>query len=117
MDAVIVFRSLNRQDLRQIVHLELDKVASRLEEYSIRLEATSAALDRLSEEGYDPDFGARPLRRVIQNKVEDQLSDALLSGEFHEGDLIIVDVNEDGEIFLRRSEDPEAEKKALAAQA
>jgi ATP-dependent Clp protease ATP-binding subunit ClpC len=115
LDAVIVFRSLNRVDLRQIVTLELNKVASRLTEYEVNLRATEPALDRLSEEGYDPDMGARPLRRVIQNKVEDRLSDALLGGQFKKGDTVLVDVNEDGEIVLKR-EDKEAEE-AVEAQA
>ena len=115
LDSVIVFRSLNREDIRQIVGLELNKVAKRLEDYQITLTASPAALEKLSEEGYDPDMGARPLRRVIQNKVEDNLSDALLAGEFKEGDSIIVDVNEEDEIVLKREDkQPEAAVEARA---
>ena len=99
LDSVIVFRSLNKDDIRQIVNLELDKVAERLEEHEVTLTATDAALDLLAEQGYDPEMGARPLRRVIQQKVEDPLSDALLAGTFHEGDTILVDVAE-GEVVL-----------------
>jgi len=102
LDGVIVFRALNQSDIRQIVTLELNKVAGRLKEYNIRLQASDAALDQLSQEGYDPDMGARPLRRVIQQKVEDHLSDALLAHEFDKEDIILVDVNEDGEIVLRK---------------
>jgi len=105
LDSVIVFRSLSKTDIQQIVQLELDKVARRLEEHTIVLSATPAALDSLAELGYDPEMGARPLRRVIQQKVEDPLSDALLGGEFNDGDMIVVDVQE-GEIVLRHSEEP-----------
>ena len=89
----------------QIVKLELDKVSSRLEEHEISLEATPAALEKLAELGYDPEMGARPLRRVIQQKVEDQLSDSLLAGKFEDCEVIIVDYSEeDDEIVLVRGE-------------
>jgi len=103
VDNVIVFRSLNKQDIEEIVDLELQKVAHRLEEHSIVLNATPKALEVLAELGYDPEMGARPLRRVIQQKVEDPLSDALLSGEFSDGDVIVVDAKEE-EVILRHSE-------------
>jgi ATP-dependent Clp protease ATP-binding subunit ClpC len=104
LDAVIVFRALNQDDIRQIVTLELDKVAGRLADYNIKLRATDPATDLLAKQGFDPDMGARPLRRVIQQKVEDRLSDALLAKEFEDGDTILVDVTEDGEIKLRKEE-------------
>jgi ATP-dependent Clp protease ATP-binding subunit ClpC len=99
LDGVIVFRSLNQEDIRKIVQLELDKVNARLVENNIRLRATDKALELISEEGYNPEMGARPLRRVIQQKIEDRLSDALLAKEFDEGQQILVDVEtveEDG---------------------
>jgi ATP-dependent Clp protease ATP-binding subunit ClpC len=92
LDGVIVFRSLTREDIRKIVVLELEKVNSRLEENQIRMRATDEALEFLAEEGYNPEMGARPLRRVIQQKIEDKLSDALLAKEFEEGQHILVDV-------------------------
>jgi ATP-dependent Clp protease ATP-binding subunit ClpC len=115
VDNVIVFRALSKDDITQIVELELDKVSQRLEEQEIFLTATQEALDKLAELGYDPEFGARPLRRVIQQKVEENLSDALLAGEFEDCEAIIVDV-EDDEIVLRRGEE-EAElvTEAVAA--
>jgi ATP-dependent Clp protease ATP-binding subunit ClpC len=103
VDSVIVFRSLNREDIEKIVQLELKKVALRLEEHTIVLNATEPALTKLAELGYDPEMGARPLRRVIQQKVEDRLSDSLLAGEFEDGDTILVDLEED-EIVLRRGQ-------------
>ncbi len=113
VDSVIVFRSLNRDDIRKIVRLELDKVAERLRDHNLVLQASEAALDKLAEEGYDPDMGARPLRRVIQNKVEDRLSDALLSGEFADGDTVMIDLVPDQEIIMRRVE-PQQELGAPA---
>ena len=102
LDNVIVFRALAREHIRHIVNLEIEKVAERLVENEITLKASDSALDKLSDEGYDPDMGARPLRRVIQQKVEDPLSDALLAHEFNNGDVIIVDLNGDGDVVLRR---------------
>ncbi|MFH2103015.1 MAG: ATP-dependent Clp protease ATP-binding subunit [Chloroflexota bacterium] len=113
VDSVIVFRSLNREDIRKIVNLELDKVTVRLQEHAITLTASDAALDALAEQGYDPEMGARPLRRVIQNKIEDPLSDALLSGDFNPGDTVLVDVTE-GEISLHRAEKEEEAPEPVA---
>jgi len=104
LDSVIVFRSLNKQDIEQIVELEINKVGVRLEENAINLSATTEALAALAQLGYDPDMGARPLRRVIQQKVEDPLSDALLSGDFANGDTVVVDVVDD-EVVLRRGDE------------
>ena len=80
MDAVIVFHALSREHISEIAKLELNKVAERLKERQITLTASEAALAKLSEKGYDPDMGARPLRRVIQLEIEDKLSDDLLGG-------------------------------------
>ena len=92
VDSTIIFRSLNRDDLHKIVSIELDKVSRRLVEYEIELTATPAALDMLADLGFDSEMGARPLRRVIQQKVEDPLSDGLLSGKFEHGAPVTVDV-------------------------
>jgi len=108
VDSVIVFRSLNQQDIRRIVSLELGKVTERLVEHNVSLSASEPALELLSEQGFDPDMGARPLRRVIQSHVEDPLSDGLLSGKFHEGDTIRIEVVE-GEVTLERAEEKEVE--------
>jgi ATP-dependent Clp protease ATP-binding subunit ClpC len=113
LDSVIVFRSLSRENIQQIVQLELAKVAERLHDHAITLTATPVALERLAELGFDPDMGARPLKRIIQQKVEDVLSDALLAGQFADGDAIIVDVSDD-EVVLRRQtqESPMSEEPA-----
>ena len=117
VDSVIVFRALNLEDIKQIVDLELAKVALRLEEHALKLEATPQALEKLAEMGYDPEFGARPLKRVIQHNVEDKLSDKVLGGEVQDGDTITVDI-EDDEIVLRHGEGeipPQEETKAVTA--
>ncbi|HJS28083.1 MAG TPA: ATP-dependent Clp protease ATP-binding subunit, partial [Anaerolineales bacterium] len=119
LDAVIVFRALNKEDLHEIVSLEIEKVSKRVKDYNITLATTPAAVDLLADLGYDPDMGARPLRRVIQQKVEDLISDDLLGGRFVAGDVIEIDV-ETGEenekhIVLRRKEAEEEEaSEALA---
>ncbi|NOR90838.1 MAG: AAA domain-containing protein [Anaerolineales bacterium] len=114
VDAVIVFRSLSRESIKEIVQLELDKVSQRLEEHAIVISITPSALDLLAEMGYDPEMGARPLRRVIQQNIEDAFSDALLAGEFEDGDTIVVDAVDD-EITLYRSEEkPIEQEEALA---
>ncbi len=85
------------------MNLELNQVSARLVEHAIQLKATPEAMDQIAADGYDPDMGARPLKRVIQQKIEDSLSDAMLSGEFANGDTILVDMV-DGQIELRREE-------------
>lgn len=95
IDATVVFHALTEEQLRKIVDLMLAQVAASLKEKDIALEVTDAAKDFLGKKGYDPVFGARPLRRVIQNLVEDQLSEALLRGEFHSGDTVEVTCDEE----------------------
>jgi ATP-dependent Clp protease ATP-binding subunit ClpC len=95
IDGVVVFHPLTREHIRQIVDMMLNTVAQQLAEKGIKLEVTDAAKDFLGEKGYDEVFGARPLRRVIQNMVEDKLSEDLLRGRFREGDTAVVDLEED----------------------
>jgi ATP-dependent Clp protease ATP-binding subunit ClpC len=104
LDSVVIFRSLNKEDIQKIVRLELDKVAERLTEHNLVLTATPEALAALADLGYDAEFGARPLRRIIQQKVEDPLSDKLLSGEFQNGDSVLVIVNPEGEVVLEQDD-------------
>jgi len=91
---VIVFHPLNKEQIRQIVTLELNKVQKRLAEHNITLEVTEAARDYLAEKGYDPDYGARPLRRLVQSEVEDALSDALLLGTIRDNSRVRIDYQE-----------------------
>jgi len=99
---VVVFRSLNEENIQNIVSLELDKVSHRLVEHGLTLTATPVALTQLGDLGYDPEMGARPLKRIIQQHVEDPLSDAVLAGEFVDGDTVLVDVDDGGTIILTK---------------
>ena len=117
LDALIVFRSLNKNDIRQISNLELGKLSSRIIEQGLTLTATEKALDLLCEQGFDPDMGARPLRRVIQQEIENQLSDDLLAGEFKAGDNILVDINEDGAFVLNVKPAKKKSRKKQDAEA
>lgn len=105
VSATIVFRSLTREELAQIVDLEIDKVRERLSEHALTLEVTEAAKTLLGEKGYDPEYGARPLRRVITNMVEDRLSDGILAGTFKIGSTVLIDVA-DGELVMKTIESP-----------
>jgi ATP-dependent Clp protease ATP-binding subunit ClpC len=95
VDGVVVFHSLSKEQIRKIVDLMLSSVTQQLKEKDIALEVTNAAKDFLGEKGYDEVYGARPLRRVIQDMVEDKLSEDLLRGKFQSGDSVIVDLEED----------------------
>ena len=99
IDSTVVFHSLNRAHILNIVSLQLKEVEKQLLDKHISLEVTDEAKVYLAEKGYDPDFGARPLRRLIQDVVEDQLSEEILSGRLNEGDVAHVDI-QDGEIVV-----------------
>jgi ATP-dependent Clp protease ATP-binding subunit ClpC len=92
VDGVVVFHALSKEQIRQIADLMLTSVTQQLKEKEIKLEVTEAAKDFLGEKGYDEVFGARPLRRVIQDMIEDRLSEDLLRGKFQSGDTVIVDL-------------------------
>ena len=107
IDSTVVFRSLSREDIRRIVDNELRKVEKQLLTKGVRLEVSDAGKDWLGDKGYDPVFGARPLRRVIQDNIEDKLSEMLLSGEFGPGDGVQVDA-EDGALKIEPIREPAA---------
>ncbi len=95
VDTTLVFHPLSRAHIREIVDMMLKEVDSRIKEKEVDLDVTEAARDWLGEKGYDPVFGARPLRRVIQERLEDSLSEALLRGDFQAGDTIRVDLSKE----------------------
>ena len=111
VDSVVVFRQLTKENIREIVDIILGQVNERLDEYELDIRATDEAKDWLGENGYNPEFGARPLRRLVQTEIEDRLADAVLSGTFNHGDAILVDV-EDDEIALRADEDAAREEES-----
>jgi ATP-dependent Clp protease ATP-binding subunit ClpC len=100
IDATVVFHQLSRAEILAIVDLMIDEVRDELKEKQVELELTDAARDYLGEKGFDPVLGARPLRRLIQNEVEDTLSDEILGGRLNRGDVAVVDL-EDGKIVAR----------------
>lgn len=113
VDSIMVFHALNKEQITEIVDLEIEKVSERLKEHEIQLITSDEARLKLADLGYDPEMGARPLRREIQNRVEDQLSDALLAGTFKSGDSILIDV--DGEEIVLHAVKVEPEDEAQEA--
>jgi len=96
VDAVVTFKPLTPKQVRQIVELELSRLQKHLAEQDVTIMITDAAKDKLAEEGFDRQFGARPLRRVITSRIEDQLSEELLRGKFSRGDSVEIDVDPEG---------------------
>ncbi len=115
VDGIIVFRALTKDEISQIVDLEVQKVAKRVEDHKIRLVLTPEARDLLAKLGYDPDMGARPLRRVIRAKVEDALSDSLLAGQVHDGDTVRLEAqNDDIALIPESAAEPQPEAMPAA---
>ncbi|ODS54477.1 MAG: ATP-dependent chaperone ClpB [Acidobacteria bacterium SCN 69-37] len=101
VDDIIFFHALRQADIRHIIDIQLASLLRRLDDRKLRLDLTDAARDRLVAEGYDPIYGARPLRRVLQRRLLDPLALAVLDGRFHEGDVVMVDNGEDGLVLNR----------------
>jgi ATP-dependent Clp protease ATP-binding subunit ClpB len=99
IDDVIIFHPLSREQLRSIVSIQIQRLSSLLHERGIDLTLTEAALELLAGEGYDPVYGARPLKRVIQKRIQDVLAVQILSGKFNDGDAIVADAK-DGELVF-----------------
>lgn len=115
VDKTIVFHALNQNHIKQIVDVQLKRLQPRLGEQGIALELTGAAKDFLAKEGFDPDFGARPLRRAIQQHVEDPLSEKLLAGDFEAGDVVEADATEDGIVLRLKKRTNHLELQAVPA--
>ena len=91
IDSIILFRRLDRSDMTYLVDLQLARLANRLADRHIILDVTESAKHWLADAGYDPKYGARPLKRVIQNRVQNPLAEAILAGRFTDGDTVVVD--------------------------
>jgi ATP-dependent Clp protease ATP-binding subunit ClpC len=104
LDEIIVFTQLKKEEVKQIAEIMLKEVASRLTEKGITLEVSDRFKERVLQEGYNPSYGARPLRRAIMRLLEDSLAEALLSGQIGEGDTAVVDVDDDGQVTINKSE-------------
>ncbi len=117
VDDIIVFHQLEREEIFSIVDLMIAKVDERLKDRDMAIELRPAAKDLLSQRGYDPVLGARPLRRTIQREIEDSLSEKILFGELRPGQIVIVDAEgerRDGEVHLHRR--PQARRGARRAR-
>ena len=121
VDTIVVFRALTRRNVKSIIDIELKRVMAQLHEQEIVLELTDAAKDWLVDKGFDPDFGARPLRRVIQNNIEDELAEELLAGNVKAGDRILADHDGEQDQLVMTVEsaasepEPEPEEELAAA--
>ncbi|NMB41063.1 MAG: ATP-dependent Clp protease ATP-binding subunit [Firmicutes bacterium] len=107
VDDLIVFQLLSRENIAEIVDLMLDELSRRIADYDLQLEVTPEAKELLAEEGFDPTYGARPLRRVIQKRLEDGISEEMLRGNFTTGDIIIVGKEKDRKklVFTKQEKD------------
>ena len=117
IDGTVVFHALSRENMREIVKLQLQDVSGELIEQGLTMEVSDAARDWLSEKGYDPQFGARPMRRLIQDHLEDTLSDAILAGEVAPGDVVLIDINEDADGLSVRAKDKVKAKEEIIEEA
>jgi len=116
VDDTIVFQPLTKKDLQMIVELELAKVFKRLTEHGLKLELTDQAKEFLIDKGYNPEFGARPLRRAIEHYIEDPLSEGLLQGQFKDKNLIKIDVQDEEHLKFEgfKAEEPKKSEPAVA---
>ena len=101
IDEIVVFHRLDERHIERIVGLQVRKLEERLAERNLKLSLTDAAREHIARVGYDPDFGARPLKRVLQREVADPIALKLLSGDFRDGDTIVVDASPDGLVFTK----------------
>ena len=113
IDEIVVFEPLGPEQIREIVDIQVGLLSRRLADRSLTLELTGAARDLLAGQGYEPAFGARPLKRLIQREVQDPLAMRLLSGEIREGETVVVDA--DGGALTFRTTPAAAEQPAAAA--
>ena len=103
VDEIIVFNSLSEDDIKKIVDIQISQLKKRLADRHFDIELTEAAKVALAKEGFDPTYGARPLKRAIQREIQDKLAMKLLEGQFKEGDKIIIDADSDGRITFEHA--------------
>jgi ATP-dependent Clp protease ATP-binding subunit ClpB len=102
IDEVIIFKPLSKETILKIVDLLLDLLGQRLADKKIELVVKNKAKELLAERGYDPVYGARPLKRVIQRDIQNPLAMKILAGEFREGETVLIEVSQDGEIVFKK---------------
>ncbi len=116
IDEVVVFHQLDREEVKQVATLQLEEFKNRLKDQGISIEVTDSALEKLADEGFDPSFGARPMKRAIQRLVVNPISNKILAGEIKEGETVVVDFADDSFIFETKKT-PAGEQKELAGVA
>ena len=107
IDEIIMFRPLSRKDIRKIVDIQVDLIRTRLDEAGVKLELSEAARERLAKLGYDPQFGARPLKRILQREILNALSKQILAGHVHKDSVIFVDLNNNNDFVFENAENEE----------
>ena len=111
IDSVVIFKPLKKEHVKQIVQLMINRLEERLKDKNLKLQISDAAKEYLANKGYDPAFGARPLRRVIEREVETPLATKLIAGEINEGDTVLIDVK-DGKIVVEKADESNMVQKA-----
>jgi len=104
IDEIIMFRPLSQADIRKIVDIQVDLIRKRLEDAGVKLDIGEAARDRLAKLGFDPQFGARPLKRVMQREILNELSKQILAGKVHKDSVIFVDLKNENEFVFENLE-------------
>jgi ATP-dependent Clp protease ATP-binding subunit ClpB len=102
IDETVVFHPLANEHIKEIADIQLVKLRERLTEMGYLLEISDAALEKIASSGFDPVYGARPLKRAIQQTIENPLAQQLLGGEYNPGDIVVIDANQQGLIFSKR---------------
>jgi ATP-dependent Clp protease ATP-binding subunit ClpB len=110
IDEIIMFKPLSRKDIRKIIDIQVDLIRKRLDEIGVKIEISDSARDRLAKLGYDPQFGARPLKRVLQTEILNELSKRILSGKVRKDAVIFVDLNEQIEFVFENLNEAELVK-------
>jgi ATP-dependent Clp protease ATP-binding subunit ClpC len=116
LDGIVVFRALSKEEINKIVDLRLSDVRQRMKEHHLDLNVSEKARAFLGDKGYDPEYGARPLKRVITNLLEDRLSDAILAGKFAAESVVFVDLDDESELVLSQQDADTVEKQTVARQ-
>jgi ATP-dependent Clp protease ATP-binding subunit ClpB len=104
IDEIVIFHALGEEHIREIVELQVEQLRKRLMERDLGLELSGAALDHIAKVGYDPDYGARPLKRVIQKEIADAIALGVLKGDYAEGDIVMVDASKDGQLTFAKQQ-------------
>jgi ATP-dependent Clp protease ATP-binding subunit ClpB len=115
IDEIIIFRTLELSQIKEIVDIQVDHLRKRLRERKIEIDLTDAAKEAVAEKGYDPVYGARPLKRTIQKLIQDPLANEILKGDFKEGDHVVVDADESKNLVLSKEDKPSASAKSKKA--